>query len=252
VHTPSITSVTNSRVKSWIALGKRSERDASGSFLVEGLRESERIGELTPILETIWCEAYAHVDAPRNAVTVSQHVFDRISRRTNPDGVAVIAKTPYLGIDTFSPSSPVLTIVADGIEKPGNIGAMLRTCDALGAAFIASQLRTDVVNPNVVRAAQGSLFATPTALVDRSTAVAWCTANSQMLVLRPGATAKVWDIDLTQPTSVVVGAEHDGVGAEWDGVGTGVSIPMVGVADSLNASISAAIVIAEANRQRSM
>ena len=144
MHTPSITSVTNSRVKTWIALGKRSERDESGSFLVEGLRESERIGELTPILETIWCEAYAHVDAPRNAVTVSQHVFDRISRRTNPDGVAVIAKTPYLGIDTFSPPSPVLTVVADGIEKPGNIGAMLRTCDALGAAFIASELGTDV------------------------------------------------------------------------------------------------------------
>jgi TrmH family RNA methyltransferase len=191
------------------------------------------------------------VDAPRNAVTVSQHVFDRISRRTNPDGVAVIAKTPYLGIDTFSPPSPVLTVVADGIEKPGNIGAMLRTCDALGAAFIASELGTDVVNPNVVRAAQGSLFATPTALVDRATAVAWCTANSQVLVLRPDATAKVWDIDLTRPTSIVVGAEHDGVGAEWDGVGTGVSIPMVGIADSLNTSISAAIVIAEANRQRS-
>lgn len=243
--------MTNTRVKSWIALGKRSERDATGSFLVEGQRESERIGQLTEILETIWCEKYAGRSAPGRAITVSEHVFDRISRRTNPDGIAVVATSPYLGIDAFNPPPPVLALVADGIEKPGNIGAMVRTGDALGAVFIGSDLATDLVNPNVIRAAQGSLFATPTTVVDRETAVQWCLDNTQVVVLRPDDDVGVWDIDFTLPTSIVVGAEHSGVGSGWDGVGTGVRIPTVGTADSLNASVSAAIVLAEVRRQRS-
>lgn len=252
MNTPSITSVANPRVKSWVALGNRSDRDATGLFLVEGERESDRISQLTRVVDTIWCEPYVGRTAPIHATTVSEHVFDRISRRSNPDGIAVVVAAPYLGLDAFDPPSPILSVVADGLEKPGNIGAILRSADALGAAFMGSSLGTDLVNPNVVRSAQGSLFAIPTAVVDRESVVEWCLANTQVAVLRPEGEVGVWDFDFTEPTSIVVGAEHSGVGDAWDAVGTGVAIPTVGMADSLNASVSVAIVLAEARRQRSV
>jgi TrmH family RNA methyltransferase len=239
-------------VKSWVALANRSDRDTTGLFLVEGEREADRIRQLTAITETIWCEKYTGREAPRRATTVSDHVFDRISKRSYPDGVAVIATTPYLGIDAFDPPTPSLVMVADGIEKPGNVGAIVRTVDGLGASFIGSDLGTDLVNPNVIRSAQGSLFAMATAVVDRDSAVHWCSTNTQVVVLRPDDDTDVWDIDFTTPTSIVVGAEHSGVGSAWDDVGIGARIPTVGMADSLNASVSAAIVLAEARRQRSV
>ena len=251
LDTPAITSVSNPRVKSWLALSKRSERDSTRRFLVEGQRETERLSHITDLHEIIWCDAYAGTDRPTHAVTVSQHVFDRISRRTNPDGVAAVASTPPSGLDQFMPASPELVLVGDGIEKPGNIGAILRTTDALGASFLGSALGTDLVNPNVIRAAQGSLFATPTTSVDRRSAISWCDENTAVVVLRPTDSVSIWTLDLTGPTSIVIGAEHDGVSSEWDDVGVGASIPMVGMADSLNASVSAAIILAEARRQRS-
>ncbi len=247
-----ISSTTNPRVKSWFALQKRSVRDATHQFLIEGRRESERAIPHVDRLELIWCEGYAHEDAPRGATTVSTAVFDKISRRQHPDGVVVVAATPELSFEQFTVDDPALVLVADGMEKPGNIGAILRTCDALGAAFIGSGLATDMVNPNVVRSAQGSLFSTPTASVPRAEAIAWCAANTQVLITRPEDSLPVWDRDLTVPTSIVVGAESDGVAGAWADVGAGITIPMSGSADSMNASVSAAIVIAEARRQRSV
>jgi TrmH family RNA methyltransferase len=179
-------------------------------------------------------------------------VFDKISHRQHPDGVAVIAETPDISFSHFSVLDPALVLVADGMEKPGNIGAILRTCDALGAAFIGSSLATDLVNPNLVRSAQGSLFSTPTASVPRTDAIRWCSANTQVLVTRPDDSVPLWEVDFTLPTSIVIGAEAEGVGESWGEVGTGIVIPMSGSADSMNASVSAAIVIAEARRQRSV
>jgi TrmH family RNA methyltransferase len=179
-------------------------------------------------------------------------VFDKISRRQHPDGVAVVAAIPDLSFSGFEVADPALVLVADGMEKPGNIGAILRTCDALGASFIGSSLATDLVNPNVVRSAQGSLFSTPTASVPRTDAIRWCAANTKVFVTRPDNSESVWNVDLTAPTSVVVGAEDAGVAGAWAEVGAGLVIPMSGSADSMNASVSAAIVIAEARRQRSI
>jgi TrmH family RNA methyltransferase len=182
---------------------------------------------------------------------VSREVFDRLSRRQHPDGVAAVCETPTLTLDRFHPSEPALVLVGDGIEKPGNIGAMIRTCDALGAAFLGSSLATDIVNPNVIRASQGSLFATPTASAARSDVIEWCRTNTSVFLTSPDEGMRLWDIDLTGAVSIVIGAEDDGVDPDWLGVGRGLAIPMRGAADSLNASVSAAIVLAEAARQRS-
>jgi TrmH family RNA methyltransferase len=127
---------------------------------------------------------------------------------------------------------------------------MLRTADALGAAFIGSGLTTDLTNPNVIRAAQGSLLAMPTATSSSEEAASWAAEHTNVYVLRPRDSVSLWETDLTGATSVVIGSEADGVGQAWRGVGVGVSIPMSGSADSLNASVTAGIVLAEATRQR--
>jgi TrmH family RNA methyltransferase len=107
------------------------------------------------------------------------------------------------------------------------------------------------VNPNVVRAAQGSIFATPLASVERTAAVEWAKARTRIVAAHPIGAASLWDEDLTGPTTIVIGSEHDGVDPLWLEVGTSVAIPTVGLADSLNASVSAGIFLAEAARQRS-
>ena len=245
-------STTNPRVKAWAALAKRSERDHTGTFLIEGARESLRAVDLLDVVEVIVCPEYVPDDVYLpTATTVSQRVFDKISRRQHPDGVALIARKPDHRLASFEPADPALVLVGDAIEKPGNIGAILRTCDSFGAGFIGSSLKTDMENPNVVRAAQGSLFSPPIATADRAEAIAWATENTQVIVAHPDDGGKtLWDIDLTQPTSIVIGAEHEGVDNAWLEAGEHVSIPVSGTADSLNASVTAAVFLAEALRQR--
>ena len=250
---PDIESAANPRVKAWASLAKRSERDATRTFLIEGDREVVRSAPYVDVAELILCPEYggeSELDRV-HTTTVSKRVFDKISHRQNPDGVAAVALTPKMGLDRLDVARDRLVLVADGVEKPGNVGAMLRSCDAFGAAFIASSLGTDLVNPNVIRAAQGSLFTTMVASADRADVIAWCSANTTIFVADPSGPATVWDIDFTRPTTVVIGSEHTGVDPAWLAVGTPTLIPMAGTADSLNASVSAGVFLAEAARQRS-
>lgn len=251
--TRDIESTTNPRVKAWAGLVNRTDRDRTGRFLIEGRREAERAMSSVTLTELIWCPDYGPAPPAGNLTltTVSQRVFDKLTRRQHPDGVAAVAKTPDLSLAVFEPASPALVVVADGMEKPGNIGAVLRTCDAFGAAFVGSSLGTDLVNPNVIRAAQGSIFATPVASVERTAAVDWATTRTRIIAAHPIGASSLWDEALTVPTTIVIGSEHAGVDSVWLEVATSVVIPMVGVADSLNASVSAGIFLAEAARQRS-
>lgn len=251
-HPYNIESTANDRARGWFALAKRSERDRAGLFIIEGAREVERATAVIDVTEIIVCPDYAPDFVSTSGVTtVSRRVFDKLSNRQHPDGVACVARTPHHALDGFSPTDPALVLVADGIEKPGNIGAILRTCDGLGAAFLGSELGTDLVNPNVIRAAQGSLFALPIASAGRDEAVTWCRENTTIVVAHPDTGADdLWSIDLTTPTSIVIGAEHSGVDEQWLRAGKPAVIPMHGSADSLNASVTAAVFLAEAARQR--
>ncbi len=248
-----IESTANPRVKAWAALSKRSERDRTNTFLVEGRRETERATEHLVVRELIWCPAYGLQPAvdTSHLTTVSARAFDKVSRRQNPDGVAAVVETPEMSLSSWKPVHPLLVLVGDAIEKPGNLGAMLRSCDAFGAAFIGSHPATDLVNPNVVRAAQGSLFTTPVATASRGESIEWCVENTDVVVAHPGGTESLWDLDLIRPVSIVIGSEHQGVHRSWLESGTAASIPMEGAADSLNASVSGGIFLAEAARQRS-
>jgi len=179
--------------------------------------------------------------------TVSAMAFEKLSMRQNPDGIVVVAAARLPNLDAIDRS---LVLVAEAIEKPGNLGAMFRTADATGAALLIADPTVDVFNPNVVRASQGALFSVPFAVVDAATAVRWTGAHGPVYVMMPGAAVDLWHTDFSGPVSIVVGSEHAGVSAAWKGVGTPIGIPMAGAADSLNASVSAAVVLYEAVRRR--
>jgi RNA methyltransferase, TrmH family len=250
VSDPDITSPHNPQVKAWRSLRTRGDRDATGTFLVEGERETFGMKSRVEVVTSIVRIDRMPVDLP-NIVTVSARVFDTVSNRQNSDGIAAVMRTPDHGVASLNVERPALVLVGDGIEKPGNVGAMLRTADALGAAFIGSDLGTDLVNPNVIRSAQGSLFAFPTGAGGRQQVISWCAGLGSIVVATPTATITLWELDLRQDTSVVIGSEHLGVDGAWSAFGTEFRIPMVGSADSFNASVAAAIALAEAVRQRS-
>lgn len=245
-----IESPQNPRIKAWRALRSRSERDATHTFLVEGERETLRGAAHLDLVTSIVRVDRSDIELP-NRVTVSSKAFDRLSARQNPDGVAAVFRTPVHDLDALALGDRSLVLVADGVEKPGNIGAMIRTADAFDAAFIGASLGTDLYNPNVVRSAQGSLFAIPTASAPRADVMVWAAGHGAVVVTKPDADCSIWDVDFTEATSIVVGSEHAGVDASWLHETPGCRIPTRGNADSLNASVAAAVFLAEAARQRS-
>ncbi len=251
-----ITSASNPTVKEVVALRRRRHRSTTGRFVVEGARETLRAIEAGVQIERLLvAPAVAPPDEPIVAatahripvVTVSAKVFAKLSARERPDGilsVAVAFPTDLAAIDAGD-----LVLVAEGIEKPGNLGAMLRTAEGVGAAVVAADGIVDPFNPNVVRASQGSLFTVPLATARTEDTIRWL-GDTTVVVATPEASIDYWDVDMRGPTAVVVGSEHRGVSETWRTVGTKVRIPMVGSGDSLNASIAAALVLYEAVRQR--
>ena len=147
----------------------------------------------------------------------------------------------------------LLVLVAEGIEKPGNLGAILRSADGAGAdAFIAASPRTDVFNPNAIRASLGAIFSVPIAAAPTADVLDWLRAGGvRIAAARLDATTLATDADLTGPLAIAVGAEADGLSAAWSAPDiVGIRLPMLGRADSLNVSVASAVLLYEARRQR--
>lgn len=251
VTEPDIESPRNPRVRAWADLRSRRCRDATGTFLVEGERETRRAAQHLEIVTSIIRLDRAPMDLP-SPIIVSDRVFARISGRQHPDGIAAVVRTPDVSLERIGPNMPAIVLIADAIEKPGNIGAMIRSVDAFGAGFVGASLGTDIVNPSVVRSAQGSLLSCPIATADTHEAIAWCGGRfDRIVVAAPDGGTSLWDTDLSGDVAVVVGNEHRGVDDRWLEHGLPTTIPTRGTADSLNVSVAAAIVLAEAARQRS-
>lgn len=244
-----ITSPSNPHIKELALLRQRRHRNEQRRFLVEGAREVSRASAAgIELAEILCCPALGgSVIVPGPVTEVSEAAFRKVSSRRHPDGILAVACCFDVSEQRLEGTD--LVIVAEQMEKPGNIGAMLRTADAAGAGMFLADAVADVFNPNVVRASQGSLFSVPIAVADARAARRWLEGHMQILVASPGAQRPLWDVDLTRPTAVVVGAEHAGVSAHWAGADA-ISIPMTGSADSLNASVAAAVVLFEAVRQR--
>lgn len=186
---------------------------------------------------------------------LSAGAFAKASIRQSPDGWLAVVPTPGQPLHMLRLSANPLLLVCEGVEKPGNLGAMLRTADAAGVdAVIAAAPVTDWGNPNVVRASKGALFAVQIAAASSPEVSLWLRESGvSMLAASPSpqARSRLDQVDLTQGTAIVVGAERSGLDAFWlDAADTTVSIPMFGQVNSLNVATAAAIIVYEAVRQR--
>jgi RNA methyltransferase, TrmH family len=259
-----ITSPANARIKQLVTLRRRRVRDEAGVTLVEGYEELELALAcgikpsqifLCPEMTGNGQLRLADRAAERGAeiVHVSPVAFKKIAYRESPDGW--LAVVPAIGADLAGLELGVnpLVVICQGVEKPGNLGAILRTADAAGvAAVIATDPVTDWGNPNVIRASKGTVFSVPVAASNSARVLDWLTEHSIKLVATtPGADRLVTQADFSGATAIAVGSEKYGLPDEWlaraDAL---VRIPMFGRADSLNVATAAAIVCYEAVRQR--
>ncbi len=262
-----ITSAANPRLKHVAALRRRRGRDDTGSTLVEGTDELTLALDAGVRPRTLFYCPDLYADPARSAaavarcrtlgaetIAVGRVAFERMAYREGPDGVIAVVGAVTTSLPDLALGPAPLVLVCQGIEKPGNLGAMLRTADAAGVgAVIAADPVTDWGNPNVVRASKGTVFAVPCVAVTTGETLAWLTEHDITVVATtPDTDTAYTDVDLTGPLAVAVGAEQTGLTDELLAAATHrVRIPMAGQADSLNVAASAAIVLYEAVRQRS-
>ncbi len=253
-----ITSLQNPRVKHIVKLREdKRQRQKDGLLLVEGydeiqLAHSAGYEPRTLLTAPELTSRQITVSSPEN-LTVSRIVFEKMSYRDNPDGWLAVFPIPQTSLANLKLSDTPLVIVAESIEKPGNLGAMLRTADAARAdALLVCDPRVDVWNPNVVRASRGTVFSVPVVECDNASALEWLKAhNIKALAATPSAEENYYDVDLSQPVAIAVGTENEGLTDFWmNRADIKVKIPMMGRVNSLNVSVSTALIVYEAVRQR--
>lgn len=259
-----ITSLTNPRVKAAVRLRDRRERDATGLTIVDGAREILRALDAGARVETMFmaeelirtADGHAVADRVRQRATtvpVSPAVLAKVAFGERTDGLVAIVETPRRGLtDVALPDDPLIVIV-EGVEKPGNLGAVLRTADGAGADLVvAADPRTDLFNPNAIRASLGTIFSLPVVVATSTETIAWLAGRGiRSLAAVVDAPTDYATADLRGSVAIVFGSEADGLSEAWRTAGVQpISIPMRGIADSLNVSIAAAIVLYEAVRQR--
>lgn len=265
--TGTITSAANPKVKRLVRLRSRRHREAERVFLVEGFRELARAVEAGARIDDLFVceELFLGTNEPGlldrvTATGARLHrlapvPFRKAAYRDRPEGLLAVAPQFETSLDGLGLPEDGLVLVVEAIEKPGNLGTMLRTADAAGvAAVVVADPATDPFNPNVVRASLGSLFTVPLAVGTATDVMAWLQERSLVtFVTSPSARLNHWEVSYLGPVAVVIGSEQYGLTGAWlDGRYPAVRIPMGGTADSLNASTAAGILLFEAIRQRSV
>ncbi len=260
-----VTSPQNERIRHAVRLRDRRHRDASGEFLVEGYRELERALNhgLRPT-SVFYCpslflgsnEGRLLAAARANGATLIEtdaRVFGKISYRDRPDGLVAVAPQMRRALADLPLGAVPLVIVAEAVEKPGNLGTILRSADGAGVdAVIVADRTTDLHNPNVVRASTGTLFSVPVAEAAGAETLAWLRARGLTIVAAtPAGDACYWDAPLAGSLAVVVGTEQYGLSETWlQAADLRVRIPMQGEADSLNVATATTLLLYEILRQR--
>lgn len=261
----SLTSTHNPRVRAALALRERRTRDREGRTLVEGHDELSLALEsgATPG-DLFYCPALFSVADPEallqrarvagaRLVEVDRRVFEKLAYREHPDGFLAVAAIPYRGLADLSLGENPLILIAELLEKPGNLGAILRTADAAGVdALIACDSVTDWGNPNVVRASKGTVFSVQTAEASSAETLDWLRARGiAILAATPAAERLYYDVDMRGPVALAVGAERQGLSEAWLARQAETAlVPMSGRANSLNVATVAALLMYEAVRQR--
>ena len=262
-----ISSLKNPRVKRVVKLRDRRDRDREGRFLIEGYRELLRALENGfPLEEVYFAPDYFHGGNERalleriaangtELVETSADVLRKMAYRDRPEGLIGVAPQRRLELQNIAlpDDRPALVVVAEAIEKPGNLGTMLRSADATGVdALILADACTDLFNPNVVRASTGMLFSVPVAEATTPDTLAWLREHRiTVLAATPHTDTVYTDADLTVPLALAVGTEQYGLSETWlKEADLNVRIPMLGQADSLNVATATTLLLYEAVRQR--
>ena len=260
-----ITSVQNARIKHVVALQQKSSlRREEGLFVVEGQREIEHciacgyeIVEMYLRSEEcgVRSENTPAADIPHSTI-VSPQVYEKMAYRGSTEGVIAVAKEKNHDLSILSPltshHSPLI-IVLESVEKPGNLGAILRTAEAAHVdAVIVCDPLTDLYNPNLIRASIGGVFSVPVAVCTSQECIAFLKERKiRILTAQLQDSYDYYDYDMRQATAIVMGTESTGLSQQWrDAADVHIRIPMLGRLDSLNVSVSAAILMYEAVRQR--
>jgi TrmH family RNA methyltransferase len=260
-----ITSRQNPRVKDAARLRDARERQRSGRFIIDGAREIVRAIEsgVRPVEAFVCDELCTSADSRQaeaavrrsnpEVFSVSNEVYEKLAFGERREGVIVVAERLERGLgDVRLPANAVVAVL-EGVEKPGNVGPVLRSADAAGVdAVIVADGRTDLYNPNTIRASLGTVFRANVCEATTAEAIAWLRAQGLAIVAaRPDAAKLYTEFDFGAGAAMVLGSEAAGLSAAWQSADiTPVRLPMRGIADSLNVSTTAAVLFYEALRQR--
>jgi TrmH family RNA methyltransferase len=261
-----ITSSQNPRVKHVIALRERKQRKRDGLMLVEGHDELLLSLECGVKPQTLFfCPAlFGEVDSAgllarvratgAETIETDQRVFEKMAYRENPDGWLAVVPIPRHALDDLRLGPTPLLIVVEAVEKPGNLGAILRSADAAGAdGLILCDPLVDIGNPNVIRSSRGTVFSVPVADATSEESLAWLRAhNIAVIAATPEARVLYTEVDLRGPVAITVGAEREGLSDVWrQNADVKARIPMSGRVNSLNVASATTLFLFEVVRQRS-
>ncbi len=266
-----ISSFQNPKIKLVYTLRERKVRESQQLFIIEGYRELRRyLGEevdsrfFPPWELLFYCPEFFLGDQEQYIVQraaaqgtqvlrATQKVFAKIAYRDRPEGLLAVAQQIHRPLDSLRLSERPLIAIAEAIEKPGNLGTLLRCADGAGVeALILSEQRTDLWNPNVVRASTGVLFTLPVAVTTNDLLWRWLEdRNLRTIAANPHAKQCAYASDLREACAIVLGSEQMGLSEFWlDRAHGQVALPMWGNADSLNVAIAGALLFYEVRRQR--
>jgi TrmH family RNA methyltransferase len=260
-----ITSTANPRLKAAARLRGRRERDKTGLTLIDGVRETLRALQGGAVLREVFLEPGLLVEPEAKALLerlaeesvpvleVGRDAFARLAYGDRLDGVIAVAQTPLRTLsELVLPPEPLIGVI-EGVEKPGNLGAVLRTADGAGLnAVIVADSATDLFNPNIIRASLGTVFAIPVVVASSGDVLAWLQERRiAIIAARVDGSVDYAAADYRGAVAIALGSEARGLSDAWGVLARdSVHVPMMGVADSLNVSVTAAVLFYEALRQR--
>jgi TrmH family RNA methyltransferase len=263
VKAEKLSSKQNPRIKNLVHLQKHSEREAQQLFVVEGIKEIEKAVKSGYQVDSLYfCPEIFDIEqfnlifeskVPQQLFEISREIFNKIAYRKDSGGLILLAKPENHTLDELELDNNPLILVIEGVEKPGNIGAIYRTADAAGiSAIIICDPGTDLYNPNAIRASLGCVFSIQTAITTSKEAIDWLKGqNIQIFTSYLKAAIPYHTANYTKPSAIVMGTEATGISDIWlKSSDANIIIPMRGIADSMNVSTAAAVLMFEACRQR--
>lgn len=259
-----INSLDNKKIKDLARLRKAGERRGRELIIIDGQREIEMaLGAGVEALELFYCPALITAGSElmnnflgreaNKLIEVSAMVFQKICYKEKPDGFLLLAKEPVRSLDNIKLGKNPLVIILEAVEKPGNLGAIIRTAYAVGAeAVIINSNQTDIYNPNVIRASEGFIFIEPVVKAGFTETEAWLKKHKiKSLAAATKAKEDYHNVNLKGPVAIVLGSEASGLSTQWlKAADKLVKITMKKGIDSLNVSVAGAIIAFEALRQR--